>query len=116
MSSLSDVNLTAPKRRSLYRRILVALLVVFMLGFGNIAVHLYGTRDELRRVVLSLQARAVSEGLRSDSDLSTLPRDYAGAELGYTLYSADGQLLWFSENLKRPRRLRTELLEREPGW
>jgi|GEM_PF-5809060 len=52
MSSLSDVNLTAPKRRSLYRRILVALLVVFMLGFGNIAVHLYGTRDELRRVVL----------------------------------------------------------------
>ncbi|WP_312905518.1 sensor histidine kinase [Stutzerimonas nitrititolerans] len=116
MSSLSDVNLTAPKRRSLYRRILVALLVVFMLGFGNIAVHLYGTRDELRRVVLSLQARAVSEGLRSDNDLSTLPRDYAGAELGYTLYSADGQLLWFSENLKRPRRLRTELLEREPGW
>src|SRR5690606_40076990 len=84
MSSLSDVNLTAPKRRSLYRRILVALLVVFMLGFGNIAVHLYGTRDELRRVVLSLQARAVSEGLRSDSDLSTLPRDYAGRSEEHT--------------------------------
>ncbi|WP_226924983.1 sensor histidine kinase [Stutzerimonas stutzeri] len=90
--------------------------MVFVLGFGNVAVHLYGTRDELRRAVLSIQARAVSEGMRSDGDLSALPRSYGGAELGYTLYSAEGQLLWFSENMERPRRLRTALLERESGW
>lgn len=116
MSLIPDTNLTMPKRRSLHRRVLIALLVVFVLGFGNVAVHLYGTRDELRRAVLSIQARAVSEGMRSDGDLSALPRSYGGAELGYTLYSAEGQLLWFSENMERPRRLRTALLERESGW
>lgn len=36
-------------KRSLRWRLLTALLLVFALGFGNLAIYLYGTRDELRR-------------------------------------------------------------------
>ncbi len=119
MPPLADDKLTGSGRsvrRSLRGRILVALLLVFVLGFANLAVHLYGTRDELRRAVLAIQARAVSEDVRGAEDVQRLPRNYAGGELGYTLYSADGKVLWFSENLDRPRRLRTVMLERESSW
>lgn len=120
MPLLPDVNLTRKPARllgkSLRWRILVALLLVFALGFGNLAVHLYGTRDELRRAVLAIQARAVSEGLRLDSDFSTLPLTYAGGELAYTLYSAEGQAMWFSDNLDGPKRLRTNMPNSELNW
>lgn len=120
MPAIADANLTgeraSPARRSLRLRILVALLLVFALGFGNLAVHLYGTRDELRRTVLELQAHAVTEGLRGVSDMGRLPLSYAGAPLGYTLYSAQGAVLWVSKNLDRPRRLRTSMREQGAGW
>lgn len=120
MPPLADVNLTRVigwrGHKSLRWRILVALLLVFALGFGNLAVHLYGTRDELRRTVLAIQARAVSEGLSLTSDFSALPLTYAGGELAYTLYSADGEALWFSGNLDGPRRLRTPQPDREVSW
>lgn len=120
MPVIADANLTGertnPTRRSLRLRILVALLLVFALGFGNLAIHLYGTRDELRRTMLELQAHAVTEGIRDESDMSRLPLSYAGEPLGYTLYSAQGELLWFSENLDRPSRLRTAMLEQGSRW
>ena len=37
-------------KRSLRWRLLTALLLVFALGFGNLAIYLYGTRDELRQL------------------------------------------------------------------
>lgn len=120
MPLVADHNLTASVisagRRSLRRRTLIALLLVFALGFGISAVHLFGTRDELRRAVLLIQARAASEGFTSEQPLSNLPRQFAGGELGYTLYGPDGQLIGFSDYLGRPRRLRTELLTRDPHW
>lgn len=120
MPAVADDKLTkmnaAPMRRSLRGRVLVALLLVFALGFANLAVHLYGTRDELRRAVLTIQARAVSEGVGGKADVNRLPLTYGGAELAYTLFSADGEVLWFSENLDGPRRLRTGNLERESHW
>ena len=120
MPAIADANLTGertnPTRRSLRLRILVALLLVFALGFGNLAIHLYGTRDELRRTMLELQAHAVTEGIRDERDMSRLPLSYAGEPLGYTLYSAQGEVLWFSENLDRPSRLRTAMLEQGSRW
>lgn len=120
MPAVADDKLTkmnaAPTHRSLRGRVLVALLLVFALGFSNLAVHLYGTRDELRRAVLAIQARAVSEGVGSQADVSRLPLTYGGAELAYTLFSADGEVLWFSENLDGPRRLRPGSLERDSHW
>src|SRR5690606_15924400 len=38
---------------------------------------------------------------------------YAGSPLSYTLYSADGTLLWYSDNLEQPRQLRTGSLQEE---
>ncbi|HSX71787.1 MAG TPA: histidine kinase dimerization/phospho-acceptor domain-containing protein, partial [Pseudomonas sp.] len=120
MPSVADDKLTksgaTPLWRSLRGRMLIALLLVFSLGFGNLAVHLYGTRDELRRAVLTLQAHAVSEGVSGLADVARLPLEYGGVELAYTLYSADGKVLWFSDNLDKPGRLRTDMLERESHW
>jgi len=91
--------------RSLRCRVLISLLVVLMLGFGALALYLYDTRDQLRRSIMFIQAQAIGAGYTAGSDFSTLPTHYAGSELSYTLYAADGQLLWHSANLERPRRL-----------
>lgn len=96
---------------SLERRMLVALTSVFILGFVGLAVYLYDTRDELRRSIMFIQAQEIAAGLTAQSDLSTLPSHYAGGELSYTLYSADGIPLWYSSNLKRPRRLRHSTID-----
>lgn len=101
-------------KRSLRWRLLTALLMVFALGFGNLAIYLYGTRDELRRGVMTIEAQVIADGFRVDSDPASLPRQYAGGELSYSLYSADGRLLWKSENLKHPRRLKQP--GADPGW
>ncbi|PRB78984.1 HAMP domain-containing sensor histidine kinase [Pseudomonas sp. MYb185] len=120
MPSLADSNLTGRVMsllgRSLRARTLIALSLVFVLGFGISAMHIYGTRDELRRAVLLIQARAVSEGFTSDQALEGLPRYHAGGEMEYTLYAPDGQLLGYSDYMSRPRRLRTALLSRESSW
>lgn len=99
--------------RSLTFRVLVSLLLVFMLGFGALALYLYDTRDELRRVVMFIQAQEIGRDLTADSDFSRLPERYAGGELSYTLYSADGKPQWHSANLQRPRRLRQTTLQDE---
>ena len=120
MPSPADSNLTARTiplpGRSLRSRTLIALSLVFVLGFGISALHIYGTRDELRRAVLLIQAGAVSEGFTSDQSLDRLPRYHAGAQMNYTLYAPDGRLLGYSDYMERPRRLRTALLSREPSW
>ena len=103
-------------RRSLRWRILLAMLLVFAIGFGNLALYLYGTRDALRRGVMHIQANVIAEGFTAASDPATLPRHYAGAELSYSLYDADGQLVWMSDNLERPRRLRRPWLEQQESW
>jgi signal transduction histidine kinase len=99
--------------RSLRCRVLISLLVVLMLGFGVLALYLYDTRDQLRRSIMLIQAQAIGAGYTASSDLSTLPTHYAGSELSYTLYSADGQPLWHSANLDRPRRLYRGTLQDE---
>ncbi|SDS80631.1 two-component system, OmpR family, sensor histidine kinase QseC [Halopseudomonas litoralis] len=114
----ADSNLTngsQPGRR-LRSRMLIALSLVFVLGFGVSALHMYGTRDELRRAVLLVQAEAVSEGFTSDRPLAELPRYHAGGQMEYTLYAVDGQLLGYSDYMDRPRRLRTAALAPESSW
>src|SRR5690606_39065925 len=91
--------------RSLEHRILMSLLLVLLLGFGSLALYLYDTRDELRRGIMFMQASEIAAGFTAASDVSELPSEYAGETLSYTLYAADGALLWHSDNLQRPRRL-----------
>ncbi|MDN7139285.1 HAMP domain-containing histidine kinase [Pseudomonas sp. JQ170] len=93
-------------KRSLRWRLLTAMLVVFALGFGNLAIYLYGTRDALRRAVMTIEAQVIANGFSASSDPASLPSHYAGGELSYSLYAADAQLLWMSPNLKHPRRLK----------
>ncbi len=102
------------RSHSLERRILVALLLVFSLGFGSLILYVSDTRDHLRRSILLIQAHEITSGLTAASDLGRLPTHFAGGELSYTLYSPQGQALWFSANLDSPRRLRTGTLEEEP--
>lgn len=99
--------------RSLRCRVLISLLAVLMLGFGVLALYLYDTRDELRRCVMFIQAQEIGAGMDAQSDFSKLPKHYAGGELSYTLYTADGKALWHSANLERPRKLRRGTLEEE---
>lgn len=101
-------------KRSLRWRLLTAMLLVFALGFGNLAIYLYGTRDELRRSVMTIEAQVIADGFSVGSDPASLPRHYAGGELSYSLYTADGRLLWMSDNLKRPRRLKQP--NDDSGW
>lgn len=101
-------------RRSLRWRLLTAMLLVFALGFGNLAIYLYGTRDELRRGVMTIEAQVIADGFTASNDPASLPRRYAGGELSYSLYGADGRLLWMSENLQRPRRLKQP--NDDSGW
>jgi signal transduction histidine kinase len=98
---------------SLKCRVLVSLLLVFASGFGVLALYLLDTRDELRRGIMFIQAREIGAGLDAGSDLSRLPTHQAGGELSYTLYSAQGEVLWHSANLARPRRLRRGTLTDE---
>lgn len=95
--------------RSLERRVLLGLTLTFAAGIGALALSLYDTRDQLRRVTMSIQAREISAGFTLQSDPASLPKSYAGGELSYTLYSPEGQALWYSDNLQRPRRLRVPL-------
>ena len=95
--------------RSLEQRVLLGLTLAFAAGVGALALSLYDTRDQLRRVTMHIQAREISAGFSMRSDPSQLPKTYAGGELSYTLYSPSGQVLWFSDNLQSPRRLRKPL-------
>ena len=99
---------------SLERRVLLGMVLAFGAGAGSLALSLYDTRDQLRRVVMNIQAREISAGFTMQSDPATLPQSYAGGELSYTLYSPEGQALWFSDNLSRPRRLRQPMSPEPP--
>lgn len=120
MPRLSDQTLTdaviLSAGQSLRSRTLIALLLVFVMGLGISAIQLYGTRDELRRAVLLIQAGIVSQGFSATQDVETLPRYYAGDQMSYTLYATDGSLLDYSEHMPRPSRLRTQLLQTQPQW
>ena len=94
------------KRISLKGRVLMGLTLSFAAGVGALLLSLYDTRDQLRRATMFIQAREIADGFTMESDPQTLPKSYADAELSYTLYSPTGQVLWFSDHLKSPRRLR----------
>ena len=93
---------------------MLGMVLAFGAGAGSLALSLYDTRDQLRRVVMNIQAREISAGFTMQSDPTTLPQSYAGGELSYTLYSPEGQALWFSDNLSRPRRLRQPMSPEPP--
>lgn len=91
---------------SLKGRVLLGLGLSFAAGAGALSLALYDTRDQMRRASMLIQAREIAHGFSMQSDPASLPSSYAGGELSYTLYSPSGQVLWFSDNLPSPRRLR----------
>lgn len=99
---------------SLERRVLLGMVLAFSAGVGALALSLYDTRDQLRRAVMNIQAREISAGFSMASDPASLPKVYAGGELSYTLYSPAGDVLWYSDNLSHPRRLRQPIAAEHP--
>ena len=100
---------------SLRCRVLVSLLAAFLLGFGVLAYHLFDTRDQLRRGLVYIHAQEIAAGVAMQSGLDQLPLMHAGGELSYTLYDPQGKLLWYSNNLERPRRLKGGTFAEEAG-
>ena len=98
---------------SLRRRLLIILFPMLALGFLALALSLYDTRDELRRISLSLQAEEIAHDFQTHDFLDKLPRYYADGEMSYSLYNAQGGLLQISDNLDSPRRLRPSRPEDE---
>ena len=56
-----------PIEFSLRSRILVALVIVLVPAIVLPMIHVYGTRDDLRRNILLFQAEKVSRGIRADT-------------------------------------------------
>ena len=108
-----------PIECSLRSRILVALVIVLVPAIVLPMIHVYGTRDDLRRNILLFQAEKVSRGIRGDT-LDRLPLTSRNGEgMYYTLYTPEGALLWHSPNTDRPRMFRPALLDeskRFDGW
>ncbi len=108
-----------PIEFSLRSRILVALVIVLVPAIVLPMIHVYGTRDDLRRNILLFQAEKVSRGIRADT-VDQLPlTSKNGEEMYYTLYTPEGELLWHSPNAGRPRMFRPALLDerkRFNGW
>lgn len=98
-------------RHSLAARIFASLLLVGLLCFGSLLWYLHNTRDELRYSTLLLQAQEIAQGFTASSDFNVLPKQYAGGELFYTLYDAQGAVLWHSPDLPRPLRMRSGTLD-----
>src|SRR5699024_298470 len=95
-----------PIEFSLRSRILVALVIVLVPAIVLPMIHVYGTRDDLRRNILLFQAEKVSRGIRADT-VDQLPlTSKNGEEMYYTLYTPEGELLWHSPNAGRPRMFR----------
>lgn len=100
-----------PIEFSLRSRILVALVIVLVPAIVLPMIHVYGTRDDLRRNILLFQAEKVSRGIRTDT-VDQLPlTSKNGEEMYYTLYTPEGELLWHSPNAGRPRMFRPALLD-----
>ena len=104
---------------SLRSRILAALTAVLIPAIVLPVIHVYGTRDDLRRNILLFQAEKLVRGI-STATLDRLPLTAKNGEnLYYTLYTEDGKLLWHSPNTNRPRQFRPDLLhehKRFSGW
>ncbi len=95
---------------SLRSRILAALTAVLIPAIVLPVIHVYGTRDDLRRNILLFQAEKLARGI-STATLDRLPLTAKNGEtLYYTLYTEDGKLLWHSPNTNRPRQFRPDLL------
>lgn len=81
---------------SLRSRILAALTAVLIPAIVLPVIHVYGTRDDLRRNILLFQAEKLVRGI-STATLDRLPLTAKNGEnLYYTLYTEDGKLLWHS--------------------
>jgi signal transduction histidine kinase len=100
---------------SLRWRLMVALLLVFGLGFGVSAIfsygEAYGTLKELRKRTLQAQARELLAGLRFKADGGTevtLPMEWKNAyqrfdkSFAYSVYDANKRAVALSPNIAAP--------------
>lgn len=112
-TSALDTRLRPLRSLSLSKRILALTVVLFALGFSVLAIYLLDTSKQLRRAMAYVEAQALTRGFTAEDDINHLPMSYQGEEVSYTLYSADGEMLQYSQNLTSPRRLRQLLLKKD---
>lgn len=98
---------------SLKQRLLLSLISVCCVITCFLALYFYSVKDSLRRNMMFIQAHEITQLYSATGNPNLLPTHYAQSELGYTHYSPQGELLWFSKNLSQPRRLRHSSLQDE---
>lgn len=103
---------TSIARLSLNTRLLAAMIIMFLLGFSMLAFYLLDSSKQLRRIVAHTEAKVLTQHYQRGGDINQLPRYYEGEELSYTLYNPQGQALKFSDNLTKPRKLRTHVVSK----
>lgn len=96
---------------SLRWRVLFSMVVVVAVCATCMSLYLHGTRDVLRRGLAFLEARDAVAAFVESRDTAQLPAVHAGGDMSYTLYSADGAVLWMSADRSRALRLRQDSLE-----
>ena len=102
--------------QALSTRIITAMVLMFILGFSCLLLYLPESTQQLRRVVAHAEARALVVGYSTEQDINSLPQQYRGESLSYSLYSPSGELLQISNNLQSPRRLRPQVVSDRPLW
>lgn len=98
---------------SLKKRIIIVLISVFLMIFLFLSLYFYELKDSLRRSLMLIQAQEIGATISSKDEIHLLPSHHTNSQLAYTLYSSTGELIWYSDHLSKPRRLRHTTLQDE---
>lgn len=91
-------------------RLVIALVCMLISGLLLSATYMYQTTGELRRTLVHVEAQRIVSGVTEQTDLTTLPLKLGTDTVEYTLYSANGEVIWYSKNLTKPLKLKPNIL------
>ncbi|OED42738.1 hypothetical protein ACH42_11690 [Endozoicomonas sp. (ex Bugula neritina AB1)] len=114
----SDQKLLASSRtlsRSLAVRILASLIAMLLMVSSILCLYMLDISKHIRRSLAHIQATSIAHNYNISGNIHDLPLKYEGQRLDYTLYSADGDVLYFSEHIEKPRRLRKYVIHPNPS-
>lgn len=83
---------------------------MLIIGLSLSVMYMYQTTGELRRTLVYVEAHRLVANITANDNLSTLPLKLNNNEVRYSLYTSEGDVLWYSKNLSRPLRLKSQVL------
>ncbi|MGB0893991.1 MAG: sensor histidine kinase [Parashewanella sp.] len=95
---------------SLNKRIQISILVGFIIGATLVSLYSIKAVKQIRRVTAHAQAAVLVDGFNRTQDINSLPKEFAGEKLSYTLYNSKGEVISFSNDLIRPLKLKSHIV------